>query len=295
MSNKTTKCCTNQRVLGEDCQDCWNGTYGNDCKHKCPQNRYGRFCLNRCNCAANESCHYATGCNITTGNMRERDLGAEEEEDFGTEDDGSLWIKIPGISLGVIVIILIGIFIFIRIKMRTGRKWDNFVQGNPLSSNLHAGASVTTLLSTTSFRKEDKPKVKVSDYPTLKASQDVDKCFDSYHTIRRDDFHQNRRSIPIFFRRSTDRNKLKSSTLPVSGLRSNFQGGNTGDVYLIKKPEKHSKEDFRGNGNDTGQHVLHKVESGGQFTYEQNMTSNAQDTDSKSNQNAVRYSLVKCV
>ncbi|XP_062614939.1 multiple epidermal growth factor-like domains protein 10 isoform X2 [Saccostrea cucullata] len=68
--NTTTKCCTNQRIQGNNCQDCWNGTFGSDCQYKCPPNRYGRFCLNRCNCTANETCHYATGCKITTGNMK---------------------------------------------------------------------------------------------------------------------------------------------------------------------------------------------------------------------------------
>ncbi|XP_061170785.1 uncharacterized protein LOC133180257 [Saccostrea echinata] len=180
--------------------------------------------------------------------------------------------------------------------MRQERKWGRFVQGNPLSSNLHAGASVTTLLSTASSRNEDKPKVTVSEYPTLKISQDRDKCFDSYNTIMRDesDFQQNRRSIPIFFTSNTDRNKMKSSTLPDSRLHSNIHRSSRDNAKRDKKQEKHTKKGLRSFENDIDQRVLHTVESAEDFSFQKHMTVRSQDTRSQDT-NPVRYSLVQNV
>ncbi|XP_052702601.1 multiple epidermal growth factor-like domains protein 10 isoform X4 [Crassostrea angulata] len=63
--NKTNNgCCVNQRKKGEICTDCWTGYFGENCEKNClqDQERFGRFCLERCNCNPKETCHVNHGC-----------------------------------------------------------------------------------------------------------------------------------------------------------------------------------------------------------------------------------------
>ncbi|XP_056006807.1 cell death abnormality protein 1-like [Ostrea edulis] len=60
MGNRS--CCVNERTVGKQCQECWRGRFGKDCKYPCPVRRYGRFCLGTCNCTTNEICNREMGC-----------------------------------------------------------------------------------------------------------------------------------------------------------------------------------------------------------------------------------------
>ncbi|XP_062582473.1 uncharacterized protein LOC134244228 [Saccostrea cucullata] len=53
------KCCANYRKVGMKCEECWPGTYGENCQQDCPYGRYGRFCIMICQC---EACNKVTGC-----------------------------------------------------------------------------------------------------------------------------------------------------------------------------------------------------------------------------------------
>lgn len=42
--------------------DCWEGYIGENCRQPCPDERFGHFCLELCNCSGNEICDVRYGC-----------------------------------------------------------------------------------------------------------------------------------------------------------------------------------------------------------------------------------------
>ncbi|XP_062592249.1 uncharacterized protein LOC134253681 [Saccostrea cucullata] len=56
-------CCDNYRKVGDICQECLAGTFGTNCNHTCPENMYGRFCNEVCDC---KDCDKVFGCQKDT-------------------------------------------------------------------------------------------------------------------------------------------------------------------------------------------------------------------------------------
>ncbi|XP_062593477.1 uncharacterized protein LOC134254960 isoform X1 [Saccostrea cucullata] len=52
-------CCPNYRRVGRKCEECWPGSFSYNCNSSCPYGRYGKFCLEKCNCSP---CDKISGC-----------------------------------------------------------------------------------------------------------------------------------------------------------------------------------------------------------------------------------------
>ncbi|XP_062582471.1 uncharacterized protein LOC134244226 [Saccostrea cucullata] len=55
---KPLKCCAGYRRKGEECEDCFPGTFDTNCKSTCPSGFYGIRCSEKCKCS---SCDKITG------------------------------------------------------------------------------------------------------------------------------------------------------------------------------------------------------------------------------------------
>ncbi|XP_062574504.1 uncharacterized protein LOC134236352 [Saccostrea cucullata] len=56
-------CCENYRKVDDRCQECVAGTFGTNCNQTCPENFYGRFCNEVCDC---KDCDKSFGCQKDT-------------------------------------------------------------------------------------------------------------------------------------------------------------------------------------------------------------------------------------
>ncbi|XP_062594740.1 uncharacterized protein LOC134256136 isoform X2 [Saccostrea cucullata] len=53
------KCCVNYRRVGNECKECFPGSFGEKCIKTCPDGLYGKFCLEKCDCS---NCSKIYGC-----------------------------------------------------------------------------------------------------------------------------------------------------------------------------------------------------------------------------------------
>nr|XP_034330088.1 platelet endothelial aggregation receptor 1-like isoform X2 [Crassostrea gigas] len=160
----TNGCCVNQRKEGENCTDCWTGYFGENCEKDClqDQERFGRFCLERCSCNPNETCHVHRGCQdgkITTSGT----------EYFSGKETPSQtkrlmnWETVVGLVIGIIFISIIGINVIKRIKKQPKK------QGDLSNTNVNDVHHFNTYneYGVSSETRPGVPKVKISEYPTL--------------------------------------------------------------------------------------------------------------------------------
>ncbi|XP_052702598.1 platelet endothelial aggregation receptor 1-like isoform X1 [Crassostrea angulata] len=163
--NKTNNgCCVNQRKKGEICTDCWTGYFGENCEKNClqDQERFGRFCLERCNCNPKETCHVNHGCQdrmITTS----RTKGFSEKETTSQTKGFMNWETVLGLVIGIIFIAIIGINVIKRIKRQPKK------QGDLSNTNVNDVHHFNTYneYGISSETRSGVPKVEISEYPTL--------------------------------------------------------------------------------------------------------------------------------
>ncbi|XP_065925953.1 multiple epidermal growth factor-like domains protein 10 isoform X1 [Magallana gigas] len=148
-SNRSGNCCINQ-WKAEQCIDCWEGFIGVNCEEPCPHERYGQFCLGRCNCNGNEICDKTLGCiALFTANFTQPIASFPK--------DLVNWKTPVGLALGLLFSAFI-LAVIIKFK-RKQRKISILNQTN-------VDISTTTILEV--------PQVKVSEYPTLLRVPDTD-------------------------------------------------------------------------------------------------------------------------
>ncbi|XP_065926404.1 platelet endothelial aggregation receptor 1-like isoform X2 [Magallana gigas] len=151
--NKTNNgCCVNQRKKGEICTDCWTGYFGENCEKNClqDQERFGRFCLERCNCNPKETCHVNHGC--------------QGEKETTSQTKGFMnWETVLGLVIGIIFIAIIGINVIKRIKRQPKK------QGDLSNTNVNDVHHFNTYneYGISSETRSGVPKVEISEYPTL--------------------------------------------------------------------------------------------------------------------------------
>nr|XP_022344998.1 cell death abnormality protein 1-like [Crassostrea virginica] len=153
--NSAPKCCPNQRELGIKCEDCWDGTFGENCKYHCPTGRYGHFCLGMCKCNPKETCHRIIGCYLN------------KSENFKSTD----WKIYLGICFAVIFVIgFIGIIVTKRIKMLKQKNGKRLHEENFYLRETTPSTGI--------------PRVKISEYTTLKAETANNFLHEPYNTLK---------------------------------------------------------------------------------------------------------------
>nr|XP_034330083.1 multiple epidermal growth factor-like domains protein 10 isoform X1 [Crassostrea gigas] len=157
---ESERCCINQ-WKAERCIDCWEGYIGENCRQPCPDERFGHFCLELCNCSGNEICDVRYGClaNFTQPIASfPKDLANFTQPIASFPKDLVNWKTPVGLALGLLFSAFI-LAVIIKFK-RKQRKISNLNQTN-------VDISTTTTISEVS-------QVKVSEYPTLLRVPDMD-------------------------------------------------------------------------------------------------------------------------